>query len=136
MKTFKQHINESSNKELIKLANDFISELDDKKAKDEWGGSFADITNEPGNCAMVSETFIKWAKQKGLTAKFRTCANAIDPTWAKNAGVRAKSEEDAHTVAQIGDMIVDFTAKQFDKNMPCPRIITVKQFDSEWEEVV
>jgi hypothetical protein len=121
---------------LIELANEFISEFDDKQAKDEWGSSFADVTNEPGNCAMVSETFIKWAKKKGFIANFRTCANAVDPTWAKNAGVRAKSDEDAHTVAQIGDMIVDFTAKQFDEKMPCPRIITVKQFDSEWEEVV
>ena len=65
MRTFKQFISESTTKELIELANEFISEFDDKQAKDEWGSSFADVTNEPGNCAMVSETFIKWAKKKG-----------------------------------------------------------------------
>ena len=51
-------------------------------------------------------------------------------------GVRAMTEEDAHTVVKIENFTVDFNAKQFDKNLPCPRIISVQEFKKEWKDIV
>lgn len=87
-----------------------------------------------GNCAMVSNDLSAWLKKKGFAAEVITGHIAKNPDWAKSAKVHAGTGEDAHTVVQVGQQIVDLTARQFDRSMPFPRIIPLSKFKSEWKD--
>ena len=109
---------------------------DERKAHKEFGADMETVCTEPGNCSMVSIDFEMWADREAkVKAKSLTGIGCKNSAWLKRANVRAGSEDDAHTVAVIGDKIIDFTARQFDKSMPFPRIVSVAQFKSEWEKV-
>jgi len=99
-------------------------------------GTFTEICNEPGNCAMASEKFIDWLKQKKIKAKSITGSKARDPSWLKRTHIQPGSEDDAHTVALVDGNIIDFTAKQFDSSLPFPRIVPLSTFRDEWETIV
>lgn len=116
------------------LASSFANEA--KEHVREWfgTGTFQDICDEPGNCAMVSEKFVSWLHDKNVGAKTLTVFVAKDKSWAKTAGVTSGSEDDAHTAVIVGDNVVDFTARQFDKAFPSIRIVPAAKFKSEWEK--
>ena len=120
--------------EIQSLAADFVE--DAKANVKRWFGSgtFQEICEEPGNCAMVSEQFVSWLRDKNVNATMITVSTAKNPSWAKHAGVLPGSEDDVHTAVIVGSNVVDFTAKQFDKSMPSIRIIPLSKFKSEWEQ--
>lgn len=37
-----------------------------------------------------------------------------------------------HFAVQVGDLVYDWTARQFDEDAPLPKITTVEEFRSEW----
>lgn len=122
-----------SHAELVKLAQEFHDEMDGPAGEKEWGDSLSICASEHGNCAMVSETFIDWLDERGIKARFITGAKAVNRAWAKSAA--RVGESDGHTAVQVGQMVIDFTAKQFDKSFPIPRIYDVGTFDEEWDIV-
>lgn len=116
------------------LAKEFMADAE-KNVREWFGtGTFSEICHEAGNCAMVSEQFIKWLKERDIGAKSMTVHVAKNPAWAKRAGVVSGSESDAHTAVLVGNNIIDFTARQFDPSLPFPRIIPLAVFKSEWLE--
>lgn len=119
--------------QLMSLAKEFKKEFDGEKGKSEWGAPMSTVQDETGSCSMVSDTFIAWLKEKGLKAKFITGHGAQNQTWAEKS--KKYGEPDAHTAAEVQGYVIDFTARQFDKSMPNPRIIKVKDFESEWKKV-
>lgn len=123
-----------SKRDVHTLAKEFMDTAE--KNVHEWfgTGTFSEICHETGNCAMVSEQFIKWLKENGVDAKSITVHIAKNPTWSKRAGVTSGSEDDAHTAVLVGDNVIDFTARQFDPSLPFPRIIPLAVFKSEWLE--
>jgi len=116
------------------LAKEFMADAE-KNVREWFGtGTFSDICHEAGNCAMVSEQFIKWLKERDIGAKSVTVHVAKNKAWAKRAGITPGSEDDAHTAVVIDNTVVDFTARQFDSSLPYPRIISLDKFRSEWAE--
>ncbi len=118
--------------DLHELATEFMKDAA-KNMKNWFGtGTFDALCSEAGNCAMVSEQFIDWLHEKGIGAKSLTVYMAKNPMWAKRAGVTSGSGDDAHTAVLVGDMVVDFTVRQFDPKLPYPRIIPMHAFKDEW----
>ena len=115
---------------LMALAREFKKEFDGEKGRAEWGASMSVVQDEPGSCSMVSHTFIDWLKERDIDAKFIVGHEAENPKW-----VEAGDGVDAHTAVQIGQHVIDFTARQFDKSLPNPRIIKVSDFEKEWKKV-
>jgi len=119
--------------ELVKLANEFKKEFDGEKGDEEWGAPLSELEDENGTCSMVSNTFIDWLRGKGIHSKFISGEIATNRKW--NDIPKEYGEGDGHTAVQVGMYVVDFTARQFDKKFPNPRIIEVGDFDDEWEKV-
>lgn len=111
--------------ELHALASLFKREFDSSKGVDEWGDKLSTLASEPGACSMVSHTFKNWLANKGVKSSFIVGSGAKDPSWKH-------PDDDNHTVVKIGSYVIDFTARQFDKSLPFPRIIPVDQFKQEW----
>jgi hypothetical protein len=116
--------------ELVKLAQEFHDEMDGPTGKREWGATLSDCADEYGNCSMVSNTFIDWLEARGIKGSFISGANATNPKWA--AVAKGPDDPDAHTAVRVGSTVIDFTARQFDKKLPNPRITDVGDFDEEW----
>lgn len=117
------------------LVDEYIELMKDPKVvREKFGtGTFNEICEEAGNCAMVSEDLVNWLDVQGVSAKTYTAFYAKNPAWTKHAKIRPRTEEDAHTVVKVGNKIIDLTARQFDPKLLFPRIISLSQFNSEWE---
>jgi len=100
-----------------------------------FGAGFDEICHEIGNCSMVSNHFSDWLNDKDISNRIVVGIHAKDIRWPKNAHVTPGSDEDAHTVVLIGNIIVDFTARQFDKSLPFPRVIPFSRFKTEWTSI-
>jgi hypothetical protein len=125
--------NGTSLKQCVKQFIEYVS--DPSVSTDLFGnGDFVELCTEPGNCSMISEELYKYLVKNHFPAKLITCYYAMKPSWPKNAGVTPDSDEDAHTAVRVNDYVVDLTAKQFDSSLPMPRIVSLTQFKSEWEE--
>ena len=122
-----------SEADIVKLAAEFKKEYDGPAGEDEWGDTLAVCASEHGNWSMVSSTFIDWLKARGISSRFISGQGAINKKWAETP--RHHDEGDGHTAVRIGSTVVDFTARQFDKKFPIPRIYDVGDFDSEWKDV-
>jgi hypothetical protein len=122
-----------SEAELIKLSDEFKKEFDGPKGKKEWGDTLTICATEHGNCAMVSDTFIDWLKERGIDSKFIGGEKAVNRKWAESA--KRAGEGDGHQAVRVGSTVIDWTAKQFDKSFPIPRIYDVGTFDEEWDIV-
>jgi hypothetical protein len=83
----------------------------------------------------VSNHFSDWLDKKKIKSDVMVGIHAVNPTWAFSAHVGPGSDEDAHTVVKIGDKVIDFTARQFDKSADFPKISTMTEFRREWKEV-
>lgn len=119
--------------ELMKLANEFKDEFDSSKGREEWGAPLSAIEAENGACSIVSETFLKWLKARGIASKLITGEIAVDRKWSEIP--KEPGEPDAHTAVQVGSHVIDLTARQFNKSFPNPRITEVSDFNKEWEQV-
>jgi hypothetical protein len=120
--------------ELVKLANEFKKEFDGEKGRKEWGAPLRELEDENGTCSMVSNTFIDWLNDRGIHSTFITGEAATNRKW--NDIPKEYGEGDGHTAVQVGMYVVDFTARQFDKSFPNPRIIEVGDFDDEWKKII
>jgi len=117
---------------LQKLANEFKKEFDGEKGKEEWGDTLEVLVAEHGNCAMISETFNSWLKAKGIDSRLITVHGAYKKEWAESA-IKA-GEGDSHTAVVVGTTVIDFTAQQFEKSFPIPRICDIQEFEDEWNK--
>lgn len=101
----------------------------DNLSKELFGTDVKTICAEPGSCSMISNDFQHWLDEQGVKSRVVTGLKAKDLSWVVNA------EDDAHTVVLIGNTVIDFTARQFDKKFPLPRVISFSKFKSEWNEI-
>ena len=85
MKSFKQYLSEPFNTTLSTLADKFFSEFDSDIGVNEFGAKLSKLVDEPGNCAMISEAFIKWLKIQNVKASLLTGCFAANPDWSSNA---------------------------------------------------
>ena len=122
-----------SETELKKLGDEFIKEFGGEKGTKEWGDTLERLSKENGMCSAISSTFIDWLKDKNISAKFISGETAINRAW--NDIPKDQDEDDGHTAVQVGMLVIDFTARQFNKSFPFPRITEVGDFDEEWEKV-
>jgi hypothetical protein len=129
MKSFKTFLESAIHAQ--QLAAEFIELYDTPLGKEEWGDNLSNLKHEPGNCAMIAETFLSWLRKNGIAGKNITGVFAVNPKWKLNL----KGEPDAHTATLMGDAVIDFNAQQFDRSLPFPRIISLAQFKKEWQEI-
>lgn len=134
------HLFEVSHAEVIRLADKFKVEYEGKAGTDAFGANLKDLHCEGGNCAMISNEFHSWLKKQGIKADDISGEDPTNPKW--NDGDKGFYPSDdpppavaAHTATRIGSWVVDFNARQFDKKLPYPRIMTVGDFDEEWKHV-
>jgi hypothetical protein len=118
------------------LAAQYIKHINhDNLSQHMFGASFDKICSEAGNCSMISNHFYKWLNDRDVKSRVIVGIHAKDPSWPKNINTTPGSNEDAHTVVLIGNIIVDFTAKQFDKSLTFPRVIQFSKFKTEWDMI-
>lgn len=99
-------------------------------ARKEWGALLSVLNQEPGNCAMISETFVKWLKDNGYTK-----AKTLTGEFTKRNDFQIV-EDNAHTVVLFNNtFIVDLSAKQFNKKLDFPRFMKLPEFKKEWMRV-
>ena len=122
-----------SETDLVKLANEFKKEYEGPLGQEEWGEKLSVCGSEYGNCSMVSSSFHKWLKKRGISSSLITGEFSLVDKWG--ADLEKAGEEDNHTAVKVGDTVIDFTAKQFDKKFPIPRIYDVDTFKQEWGDV-
>lgn len=117
--------------DLLGIASLFMCWGETQAASREWGAKLSVLSEEPGGCAMVTETFINWLTGNGVPKQ--------DVKMITGHGCKDKSfkklPEDSHTCAVIDGVVVDFTARQFKSSLPFPRIIPVSKFKSEWTSI-
>jgi len=120
----------------VALTAQYIKHVNhDNLSQHMFGASFDKICSEAGNCSIISNHFHKWLNDKDVKSRVVVGIHAKDPSWSKNINAAPGSYEDAHTVVLIGNTIVDFTAKQFDKSFLLPRIIPFSKFKTEWTSI-
>ena len=115
---------EITSPDLKQLTDEFKSEFDGPAGEKEWGDTLSVCGSEAGNCSMVSHTLVKWLREKGVKATMIVGEDPSNKEWAK--------VDTSHTVVKVGQTVIDFTAKQFDKKFPIPRIYDLDTFDDEW----
>jgi hypothetical protein len=114
------------------VAEEFVKAYDSARGASEWGAPLSQLKDESGSCSMVSHTFSDWLeKEHGVKSTFIVGEVSTNNKWPKPPS----PEPDAHTVTLIGNIVVDFTAQQFDKSLPFPRIMTLGDFKKEWQLV-
>jgi hypothetical protein len=124
---------EISKPDLLELLAQFKHKFNGKLGEKEWGGPLDELAYENGNCSMISSTLVEFLKSKGVKAKFISGETAKNKKW--NLIPKDCEEGDNHTAVQVGSTIIDFTAVQFDKTFPIPRIYSASNFAAEWEKV-
>ncbi|KKL90102.1 hypothetical protein LCGC14_1908060, partial [marine sediment metagenome] len=78
-----------------------------------------------GQCGDMSLQFHKFLKLKGVDSDL---VELTDYT-----GYGAESEYEAHTVVRVGDLFVDWTARQFDPTAPAPLVLDEEELRAYWE---
>lgn len=88
-----------------------------------------DPNTATGECYVVSRAYIAALADGSDTELIRLegyCGDPSRATW-KTHPIRW-----CHTIARVGDLYVDWTARQFDPDHPVPRILTRDQLKEEW----
>jgi hypothetical protein len=83
-----------------------------------------------GECYVVSEAYRAALAEEADAELIRLEGYCGDPTRAvvwKSHPIRW-----CHTVVRVGELYVDWTARQFDPSHPVPRILTKAQMKEEW----
>ena len=106
-------LKEASQAEAIKMARLYA------KLNPRWGNpEYAD-----GNCLVASESFRRWMRaEKRRKSKLVYLA-------------AERSRYVYHWIVEVGNILVDMTARQFNKHMPYPRLLTGKEVRKEWKHV-
>lgn len=77
-----------------------------------------------GQCQNASYDFVQFARQRGHEAELRSLRQyPWDPAWEKDPELELQHYRgDRHDVAFVDGYYIDWTARQFDRSSPVPRI--------------
>lgn len=122
-----------SNDAFQNAVKEFMKEANSAAGRSELGDTLDVVSDEPGMCAAVSEYFIDWIKRtdKDLAQHFKMITGE-----GNKKGWPIFADGDFHTAILVDQStVLDFTARQFDKSLPYPRIISKSRFTSEWKKI-
>lgn len=86
-----------------------------------------------GECDIYAVKFLNLAKKHGIPGILRCIGT---PTREPDLGWKFWGSSDliSHYVADFGNVIVDWTARQFWKDAPVPMILTKKEMQQLWSD--
>lgn len=85
------------------------------------------------SCKAVSASFVEWARRHDLDASLVQLEGSPEYPDAFSPWKEIPRERRLHYVAKIGDLYVDWTARQFCPDAPVPLVTTESGWDKEFE---
>lgn len=90
-----------------------------------------------GRCKLISYELAKFLREHGVKA-FIYHLEGIAPAHYPKAHQeynQKKHEEWSHYIVKVGQMGIDLTARQFDKQAPVPHVAPMSEFRKIWTKV-